>query len=351
MKSLGSDNHSGIQKDILQSFLAVNDMHTPSYGMDPVTEKATEIFQTHFGNPSEVCFVMNGTAANVIALQCIVKSYEAVIVSDCAHLHLDECGAPEFHLGSKVWAAPTVDGKIQITQNLKDYVSRRGDQHYPQAKVLSITQPTELGTVYTLEEIKTLTDWAHANGLLVHMDGARIANAVMHLKTTFKAMTRDVGVDIVSFGGTKNGLWAAEAIVALNKTKDDALGKNLKFYRKQSLHLQSKMRFISQQFITYLESDLWKKIAEHSLSEAQFLKEALKEFPQIKICYPVESNALFVQLPKEWIKPLREKHFFYIWDEDTRMARWMVNHDWTREDSKGLIGLLKEIQQRTVAKE
>ena len=343
MKSLGSDNHSGIHKDILQSFLKVNDMHTPSYGMDPVTDQATQIFQEHFGKPSEVCFVMNGTASNVIALQSIVKSYEAVIVSDVAHLHLDECGAPEKHLGCKLWAAPSVNGKIQISQSLKDYVSRRGDQHFPQAKVLSITQPTELGTVYTLEEIKTLCDWAHGHGLLVHMDGARIANAVMHLKTTFKAMTRDLGVDIVSFGGTKNGLWAAEAIVAFG----DQLGKDLKFYRKQSLHLQSKMRFISQQFITYLEADLWKKIAQHSLSEAQFIKDSLMEFPEVKVCFPVESNALFVELPKNWIKPLREKHFFYIWDEETRMARWMVNHDWTRQDSLGLIELIRKLKKES----
>lgn len=343
MKSLGSDNHSGIHKEILQSFLAVNDMHTPSYGMDPVTDKATQLFQEHFGKPSEVCFVMNGTASNVIALQTIVKSYEAVIVSDVAHLHLDECGAPEKHLGCKLWAAPSVNGKIQISSQLKDYVSRRGDQHFPQAKVLSITQPTELGTVYSLEEIKTLSDWAHHHGLLVHMDGARIANAVMHLKTTFKAMTRDLGVDIVSFGGTKNGLWAAEAIVAFG----DQLGKDLKFYRKQSLHLQSKMRFISQQFVTYLETDLWERIARHSLTEAQFIFENLKEFPEIKICFPVESNALFVELPKSWIKPLREKHFFYIWDEETRMARWMVNHDWTRQDSLGLIELLRKLQKES----
>ena len=341
MKSLGSDNHSGIHKEILQSFLTVNDMHTAAYGMDPVTDKATQIFQEHFGKPSEVCFVMNGTAANVIALQCIVKSYEAVIVSDCAHLHLDECGAPEKHLGCKLWTAPTVNGKIQISLALKDYVSRRGDQHFPQAKVLSLTQPTELGTVYTLEEIKTLCDWAHQHDLLVHMDGARIANAVAHLKTTFKAMTRDLGVDIVSFGGTKNGLWAAEAIVAFG----DQLGKDLKFYRKQSLHLQSKMRFISQQFITYLQSDLWKKIAQHSLTEAQFLFEALKEFPEIKMCFPVESNALFVELPKNWIKPLRDKHFFYIWDEETRMARWMITHDWTREDTQGLINFIRNLKK------
>lgn len=341
MKSLGSDNHSGIQKDILQSFLKVNEMHTPSYGMDPVTDRAYEIFKEHFGSPAEICFVMNGTAANVIALQTTVKSFEAVIVSDQAHLHLDECGAPEMHLGCKIWTAPTVDGKIQLSSELNDYVSRRGDQHFPQSRVLSITQPTELGTVYSLEEIKTLCDWAHSHGLLVHMDGARIANAVMHLKTSFKAMTRDLGVDIVSFGGTKNGLWAAEAIVSFEKDS----GKNLKFYRKQSLHLQSKMRFISQQFITYLESDLWKKIAQHSIDEAQFLKESLMEFPEIKVCFPVQSNALFVELPKAWIKPLREKHFFYIWDEETRMARWMVNHDWTREDSKGLIEMLRKLKK------
>lgn len=337
-RGFGSDNHSGVHPDILASILAANQEHAPSYGTDEWTDKAIEEFQKRFGPQAQVFFVFNGTAANVTALRAITRPYQAVLCSDVAHINVDECGAPEFLAGCKIQSVPSVNGKISVTELEKAFI-RRGDQHFSQAQVLSITQPTELGTTYTLAELQTLIEWAKSKKLYVHIDGARLANAVQYLKTDFKTMTTDLGVDVVSFGGTKNGLMMGEAVIFLNKD----LAKDFKYIRKQSTQLPSKSRFIACQFHTYLQNDLWKKISAHSYEMAMYLYDSVRDIPGVEVRDVPQSNAVFAKIPSTWVKKLRTHYFFYVWDEATFECRWMTSWDTQKEDIDGFTKLLKEL--------
>lgn len=252
-----SDNAAGIHPEVMAMLERAGRGHAIAYGNDPITEQALQLFKQHFGAQTETFFVLTGTAANVIALQSIMSSFEAVICADCAHLHRDECGAPEKFLGSKMLLAQTQQGKLSVA-TVAPLLRGTAMVHRVQPKVLSITQCTEWGTVYTPEEIKSLADFCHEHGLLLHMDGARLSNAAARLDISLKEMTADIGVDVLSFGGTKNGLLAAEAIVFF----DPDLAKKTGFYRKQGMHLASKMRFISAQFLALLSGDLWRKNAQ-----------------------------------------------------------------------------------------
>lgn len=337
-RGFGSDNHSGIHPQIFASLATANVEHAPSYGTDPWTEAAIEEFRRHFGPEAQVFFVFNGTAANVTALRAMLRPYQAVFCSDVSHLNLDECGAPEFIAGCKLIPVPSINGKISVADLEKHFV-RRGDQHFSQAQMLSLTQPTELGTVYSIEEMKTLIDWAHAKKLLVHIDGARLANAASYLKKTFQEITTDLGVDVVSFGGTKNGLMMGEAVVILNPS----LAKDFKFIRKQSCQLPSKSRFIACQFQAYLQNNLWQKIAQHSHARALELYHAVKDLPQVQVRAVPQSNAVFATIPAPWVKKLREHYFFYVWDENTFECRWMTSWDTETSDIEGFATLLKEL--------
>lgn len=337
-RGFGSDNHSGVHPQIMEAILKANQGHAPSYGTDSLTEKATALFRQHFGTKAEVFFVFNGTAANVTALQALTSSFHSILCSDVSHLAVDECGAPEFFCGAKLLPVPSQNGKLRI-ENLEKFLIRAGDQHHSQVKVLSLTQPTELGTVYSLNELKELTAWAHKNKLFVHIDGARLANAAHTLGCDFKTMTTDLGVDVVSFGGTKNGLMMGEAVVFLNRE----LAQNFKYIRKQSAQLPSKTRFLAAQFIAYLENDLWKQIASHACAKAQKLASLVGELSGVEIMHPVQSNAVFAKIPKAWIKPLRENYFFYVWDEWTFECRWMTSWDTEDSDLEGFAKKLKEM--------
>ncbi|HWU44731.1 MAG TPA: beta-eliminating lyase-related protein, partial [Bdellovibrio sp.] len=262
-RGFGSDNHAGVHPRILASLALANVEHAPSYGTDEWTDEAIAEFRKHFGQDSQVFFVFNGTAANVTSLRALVRPWQSVFCADVAHINVDECGAPEQMAGCKLIPLPSIDGKISVEELEKAFV-RRGDQHYSQTCALSITQPTELGTVYSVEELKALVKWAKERKLLVHIDGSRLSNAVFHLQKTFKEITTDLSVDIVSFGGTKNGLMMGEAVIVLNKN----LALDFKYIRKQSAQLPSKSRFIACQFLTYFREDLWKHVAENSLTRA-----------------------------------------------------------------------------------
>jgi threonine aldolase len=337
-RGFGSDNHSGIHSRILESLAHANVEHAPSYGTDEWTEKAEALFKIHFGPQAEVFFVFNGTAANVLSLKAAAKTFQSCYCADLAHVYVDECAAPEIMAGVKLIPLPTVNGKICV-QDLRKAHVRRGDQHCTQGKIVSLTQPTELGTCYSINEMKEIIAWAKSENLYVHIDGARLANAAIHLQKTFKEFTTDLGVDIVSFGGTKNGLMMGEAVVFLNS----ALAKDFKYYRKQLGQLPSKTRFIAAQFLKYFEEDLWKNIATHSTMMAEKLYQSVQGLPGVEVTQPRQSNAVFAKIPQAWVKPLREKFFFYVWDEHTFECRWMTSWDTEAADIEGFAQSLKEL--------
>ncbi|KYG64088.1 threonine aldolase [Bdellovibrio bacteriovorus] len=338
-RGFGSDNHSGVHPKILKSLSEANIEHAPSYGTDEWTERAEKSFKNHFGEQTQVFFVFNGTAANVTALRALAKPYQAVFCSDVAHIHVDECGAPEFMAGLKLYPLRSVNGKITVEVLEKGYI-RRGDQHYSQGQVVSLTQPTELGSVYSVEELKNIIAWAKERKILVHIDGSRLSNAVMYLKKSFKELTTDLGVDIVSFGGTKNGLMMGEAVVILNQE----LARDFKYIRKQSAQLPSKTRFIACQFEAYFKDNLWHDIATHAHTKALELYTAVRDITGVSVREVPQSNAVFVTLPPAWIKILRKDYFFYVWDEHSFECRFMTSWDTQSEDIQGLAKKMKEIR-------
>lgn len=336
--SLGSDNHSSIHPLVIEAICAANRGGAHAYGMDEVSELCDLEFKRVFGPEAEVHLVFTGTAANVLCLSPALRSFHAVICSEAAHLHVDECAAPEKFWGGKLLTIPSTDGKISPEQAEK-FLSRGGDQHFAQPRAVSLTQPTELGVCYTLEELRTWRKFSRDHGLLMHIDGARLANAAAFLNCSLKELTADIGVDAVSFGGTKNGLMGAEACILFNPE----LKKNFKFFRKQAMQLSSKTRFLAAQFYAYLKNDLWLEIALHSHAQAKQLAKELQSFEKIKLRHPVESNALFVEMPAGWAQEMKKEFFFYIWDSKTNLARWMTSFAWTDRDTQRVISRLKEL--------
>ena len=343
MKGFGSDNHAGVHPSLMEAITVCNAEHAPSYGTDSWSAAAISEFKRQFGPQTEVFFVFNGTACNVLALRLLAERHESVLCSNVSHLHVDECGAPEF-FAAKLLPIPHTGGKILLS-DLKSSLQRTGDQHYSQTRVVSLTQPTELGTCYSLDELKEITEWAHANKLYVHIDGARLTNALVHLDCSFHAMTTALGVDVVSFGGTKNGLMMGEAILVLNPELAAASKTKLKYIRKQSAQLPSKTRFIAAQFSRYLQSGLYREIATHSCKMADRLFKGLSEIPAVSITAARQSNAVFAKLPQSWIKQLREKYFFYVWDEKTFECRMMTSWDTTPEEIDDFVRMVRELSK------
>lgn len=320
--NFASDNYAGIHPDILRAINEANHGHVPAYGGDQYTADALQLFQDVFDKKTNVFFVFNGTGANVTALSALMRSYEAIICAEKAHIQMDECGAPEKFTGSKLLLIPTNTGKVTV-EAIKLYLQRVGDQHHVQPRVISLSQSTEYGTVYQLDEIAEITEFAHAHQLYVHMDGARISNAAVSLGCTFREMTKDVGVDILSFGGTKNGMMLGEAVVIFNPD----IAEHFAFIRKQSMQLASKMRFIAAQFSALLKNNLWKDNAQHANAMAQRLSIALNEISEIKMTNTVQANAIFAIFPEHIIPVLQEKYYFYVWDEQVNEVRLMTSFD------------------------
>ena len=337
-RGFGSDNHSGVHPDVLKAIAEVNVDHAMAYGEDEYSAKVEQLFKQYFGTDASVYFAFNGTGANVLCLDAMTRSHHAVVCADTAHIHVDECGAPQRITGAKLLTIETPDGKL-TPELVKTQLHGFGFQHHSQPKVISIAQPTELGTLYTLNEIKALSDLAHQYNMYLHIDGARFANAAVALGCTFKQMTTDLGVDALSFGGTKNGLMIGEAVVLLNpKLNEDFL-----YRRKQAMQLCSKMRFIAAQFKAYFTDDLWKRNAEHSNAMARQLYNAIKDEKGLDVVYPVQANGVFVRLPREVWTRLQEKYFFYDWDEDDNVVRFMCSFDTTTEDIDLFAHTLKEL--------
>ncbi len=336
-RSFASDNNAGIHPEVIEAIAGANQGHAVGYGDDPYTEAATRKFKKHFGAGIEVFFVFNGTAANCLSLKALTESYDAVICGEAAHIYVDECGAPEKFTGCKLIPMATSDGKLTVDAINRAYHGV-GDQHHVQPRVISVTQATEVGTVYKPREIEAIARFAHDRKMFLHMDGARIANAAASLRLTLRQATRDVGVDVLSFGGTKNGLMGAEAVVFFDKK----LSHDFLYLRKQGMQLASKMRFIAAQFEVLLSNHLWMKSAQHANRMARLLEEELRKIPKIRIVYPVEANGVFAQIPRRAIAQLQKRYFFYVWDEDKSIVRWMCSFDTTEEDVRQFAKFVKE---------
>ena len=326
-RGFASDNASTIHPEVLAAIEAANRGHVYGYGHDPLSEALAERFVAEFGERARAYPVWGGTAANVLSLRATCRPWHAVICAPTAHLNVDECGAPEAIAGVKLLLADTEHGKL-TRQSVEATIRRVGDVHAVQPRVVSISQCTELGTVYTAEQTRELSELAHANGLLLHVDGARLANAAAALGVRLRALSTDVGVDVLSFGGTKNGLLGAEAVVFL----DPRLAEGFEYLRKQSLQLASKMRFLTAQLTALLTDELWRRNAAHANAMAALLAERVAGLPGLTITRPVETNAVFAQLPRASIDELQRQYHFYVWDEDTGEVRWMCSWDTTEQD-------------------
>jgi len=337
-RGFASDNNAGVHPKILKAMADVNVGHVIAYGADPYTGKAETAIRKIFGEEAGVFFVFIGTAANVLGLSSITQPYHAVICPETAHINVDECGAPEKFSGCKLLTCNTPDGKLTVDM-IAGHMHGIGFEHHVQPRVVSITQATELGSVYTINEIRKIAEYTHKHGMLLHMDGARISNAAVSLSCSFREMTVDAGVDVLSFGGTKNGMMYGEAVVFFNKE----LCSDFKYRRKQSMQLASKMRYIAAQFSAILEDDLWLVNAQHANLMAQKLHSAVKEIPGVKVTRKVESNAVFAIIPREIILQLQEQFFFYVWDEESSEVRWMCSFDTTEEDIDAFASLLREL--------
>ncbi|MFN4122002.1 MAG: threonine aldolase family protein [Flavobacteriales bacterium] len=317
-----SDNCSGVHSNILNAITSANNGHVISYGDDPFTEKLKIQIKALFGQNAEVYPVFSGTGANVTALQACIRSFEAVICTDVAHIYVDECGAPEKFLQAKLITVPHNQGKLTIDQ-IEPLLHAKGFEHHVQPKVISITQSSEYGTVYTPEEIGAICDFAHRNEMLVHMDGARLSNAASSLGIPFKVFTTDCGVDILSLGGTKNGMLQGEAVVVLNSS----IQHNLKYIRKQAMQLGSKMRYTSAQFLAWFKDDLYLQLAAHSNQMAQYLASKLERVDGVILTQPVQANAVFAILPQDVYQKLISKGFFYEWNAQQSEYRFMCSWD------------------------
>jgi threonine aldolase len=340
MKSRGfaSDNNAGVHPEILRALKTVNNGHVVAYGDDPYTASSMESMKKIFGTEPEIFYVFTGTAANVLGLGAITQPYHAIICPDTSHINVDECGAPEKFTGCKLLDVMTPDGKLTV-EDIAGQMHGIGFEHHVQPRVVSITQSTEMGTIYTPEEIREIADYAHRNGMLVHMDGARISNAAAALECGFYEITGGAGVDVLSFGGTKNGMMYGEAVVFF----DESLCGDFKYRRKQGMQLTSKMRYIAAQFEVYLENELWRKNALHANRMAQKLYQAVSSIPGVEITQKVQANAVFAKIPSRLIPLLQEHYFFYVWDESTSEVRWMCSFDTEEADIDGFASLLESL--------
>ncbi|RUT78220.1 threonine aldolase family protein [Ancylomarina longa] len=336
-RGFASDNFSGVLPEVMNALQEANQGHVMAYGGDPYTDSAINKFKHLLGNNIDVYFAFNGTGANVIGLSTLSQSYHSIICPSSAHIQVDECGAPDKFTGCKVIPIDTPDGKLSpklILPQLHGF----GFEHHSQPKIISITQCTELGTIYQPEEIKAICDLAHQHNMYVHMDGARLANAVVSLGVDVKEITANAGVDVLSFGGTKNGMMLGEAVIFFNPE----LSKEAKYIRKQSMQLCSKMRYIGAQFDAMLSNDLWLKTARHTNKMAKLLETEVAKIPQVKITQKVEANGIWAIIPKDKIENLQNEYFFWIWDENAGEVRWLCSFDTTEEDIHSFVELLQK---------
>lgn len=339
-RAFASDNNAGVHPDVLAALAAANDGHVPGYGDDAYTAHVEDAFRALLGKEARVFFCWNGTGANVIALAAALRPHQGVICPEFAHLNVDECGAFERFAGAKLIDVPVENGKL-TPADVERQLHGIGDPHHVQPAAISISQSTEFGTVYTLEELRALGECARRHGLLFHVDGARLANAVAALGTDLRAMLVDTGVDVCTFGGTKNGLMFGEAIVF---PRAHPAIEIMPYTRKQGMQLSSKMRFVAAQFQALLHDDLWLRNAGHANAMASLLAERLRDLDgAVQLAYPVEANGLFPILPSYAIEPLQRERRFYVWDAERNIVRWMTAWDTTADDIDAFADAVRRI--------
>lgn len=336
-QSFGSDNQAGVHPEIFAALAEANQGHCPSYGGDPWSQRAETLFQREFGPEAQTFFVFNGTAANALALSALAEPYEAILCAQESHAWNDECGAPERWSGAKLIPLPSLHGKLSV-EAIEAALVRRGDQHFSQPRALTISQPTELGAVYSLHELATIGRCVREKGLLLHVDGARLVNAAAFLGCSLREAAGDA--DAISFGGTKNGLMFGEAIVF----PKPGTARNFRWRRKQGMQLPSKSRFVAAQFEVLLRDGLWRRIANHSHAQARRLADGLLE-AGLEVSRPVESNAVFVRIPKAWLSELRARTFFYVWDERTLECRLMTSFNTEAAAVEAFVAEVRRLQQ------
>ena len=336
----GSDNHSGVHPKILSALQSVNDGYVIAYGNDEYTRKATEQLRGIFGKQTEIFFVYNGTAANILGLRNVTDSFQSIFCAESAHLTVHECCGPESFIGCKLVNIPTPDGKLTVDM-IEPYLIGLGDPHMAQPHVISITQATERGTVYQPKEIQALADFAHHHDMLLHMDGARLSNAAAFLNTTLHEASGKAGVDVLSFGGTKNGMMYGEAVVFF----DSNLAKNFEFIRKQGMQLASKMRYISAQFLSFLDDDLWLQNALHANAMAQLLAEQLNGIDGVRVSQKVQTNMVYAVIPNHCIEKLQKQYYFHRFNERTCEVRLMCSFTTTPEDVLGFAAAIRKTVQ------
>ncbi|PKQ15176.1 MAG: threonine aldolase [Actinobacteria bacterium HGW-Actinobacteria-7] len=333
-RGFGSDNHAGVHPEVIASIMSANLGHAHGYGEDPWTAEATATLKRHLGDECDIAFVFNGTGANCVSLAAVCRPWESVICASTAHINCDECAAPEHLAGVKLVTVETPDGKL-TPDLVRPHLTNFGFEHAAQPRVISVSNVSELGTVYTPEELSRLAELAHEHGMLLHVDGARIANAVVSLGCTLRELTAEAGVDILSLGATKNGALGAEAVVLFGGARTD----DLKYIRKQLGQLASKMRFVAAQFSAMFEGDLWLESAAHANAMARSLADGAQA-AGIELAQPVNANEVFAILPAQKIAPLQERFHFYIWDEPGHIVRWVTSWDTTQDDVDALITAL-----------
>jgi threonine aldolase len=334
-KSFGSDNHTGAHPAVMRAIVSANSGDAVPYGADERTERVTaglcELFRAEGG----AFLVLNGSAANILGLSALLRRHEAVICASSAHINTDECGASERLLGAKLLAVPAADGKL-TPELIAGQLSGRGDDHRSQPGVVAITQATEFGTCYTLAEMRKIADFCHANGLLLFLDGARLANAAAFLGCSLAELAE--GVDALSFGGTKNGAVGAEALIVMSSGP----AADVPYLRKQQTQLMSKMRFVAAQFGALLADDLWYANAAHANAMARRLADGASAVAGVEIVHPVQANAVFARLPARHIEALRRDWIFHVWDEGESMVRWMTAFDTTEADVDAFLADIRE---------
>ena len=336
-RGFASDNSATVHPLVLAAIANVNVGHAVGYGHDEFSQRVEALIAGQFGDGARAFLVFNGTAANVLSLRAACRPWGAAICSESSHLNVDEGGAPEAIAGVKLLTMAGEDGKL-TPEHAERRIERVGDEHAVQPRVLSLSQCTELGTVYTVQETRALADLAHAHGLVLHMDGARLSNAAAALERPLSALTADVGVDILSFGGTKNGLLGAEAVVIVNAE----LAEGFQYLRKQSLQLASKMRYLAAQFEALLTDELWLRCARQANAMAARLAQGVGSVPGVTITRPVQTNAVFARLSPEATAALRERFAFYTWDESAGEVRWMCSWDTTEEDVESFTAAIRK---------
>jgi threonine aldolase len=332
-KSFGSDNHAGMHPAVLRAIADANAGDAVAYGADAWTEQATAGLRETFG-ADEAFLVLNGSGANVLGLSLLLRRHEAVICAESAHINTDECGAPEQLIGTKLLTVPSPDGKI-TPELIAEKLSGRGDDHRSQPGVVALTQSTELGTCYSLAELRKIADFCHASDLRLYLDGARLANAAASLDCSLAELAECA--DALSFGATKNGAMGAEALIVMRPS----LTADAPYLRKQMLQLTSKLRFVAAQVAALLHDDLWRANATHANAMAQFLAEGAGTVPGVEIVYPVQANAVFARLQPRHIAALQQDWTFHVWDEEANVVRWMTAYDTTEADVSAFLDAIR----------